>query len=120
MNTSEEMYREEILDLYMNPHNFGRLKSPTHIHSEFNPLCGDTIKMELEIEKEKVKDVKFSGGGCALSIASASLLTDKIKNMPIREVEQLNSEDIINLMQIPIGPVRVKCVLLAFKTLQKA
>ena len=80
----------------------------------------DKITIYLIIKNNKIENVKFTATGCAISIASASLLTDKIKNMPIREVEQLNSEDIINLMQIPIGPVRVKCVLLAFKTLQKA
>lgn len=114
------MYREHILDLFKNPHNFGNLDNKTHEHFGNNPLCGDEIKIELQIEEDKVKDIKFSGKGCAISMASASLLTDKVKGMPVQETLKMTKDDILELMMIPIGPVRLKCALLCLDTLKEA
>ena len=114
------LYTEIILDLYKNPLNKGNLENPTNENSRNNPLCGDEIKIQLIIEDNKIKDIKFNGNGCAISQASASLLTDKIKNMDIKEVKNLNKEYILNLLHIPISPGRLKCALLSLDTLKGA
>ena len=84
-----EIYKEHILDLYRNPHNKGNLKNPTYEFSKNNPICGDEIKIQIITEKDKIKDIRFSGEGCAISQASASMLTDKIKNMPLKKIKNL-------------------------------
>lgn len=114
------IYTEMILDLYKNPRNKGVLETPTNNFSKKNPLCGDEITIQLEIKENKINDVKFSGQGCAISQASASLLTEKIKNMSIEEVKNLNKEDILNLLHIDISPGRLKCALLPLDTLKGA
>lgn len=114
------LYTEIILDLYKNPLNKGNLENPTHENFRKNPICGDEIKLQLKIENNKIIDVKFSGNGCVISQASASLLTNKIKNMDIKEIKNLNKEYILNLLQIPISPGRLKCALLSLDTLNGA
>ena len=76
-----DIYKEHILDLYKHPHNFGEIENPTHKAEAFNALCGDQIKITILTEKNIIKDIKFQGYGCAISIATASMLTDKIKNL---------------------------------------
>lgn len=117
---ARQMYQEHILDLYKNPHNFGSLKNATNSHSENNPLCGDEVTVQLVVKNNKVEEVKFLGRGCAISMASASLLTDKIKDMSVEDVKRIKAEDMLELLNIPIGPVRMKCALLSLETLQKA
>ena len=117
---SEEMYRENILELFRNPLNFGSLPNATHTHREYNPLCGDDLSIQLIIKDDKVEHVKFHGKGCAISIAAASMLTDKIKGMAVSQVRTLQKEDILNMLQIPLSPVRLKCALLSLEVLQKA
>ena len=117
---AREMYQEHILDAYKYPSNFGTLENATHTHREHNPLCGDDITIQLVIEENKVKSVKFKGRGCAISMASASFLTDMIKGKTKEEISQLNKDHILELLQIPIGPVRLKCALLSLETVQKA
>jgi|TARA_B100001971_G_C18172363_1_gene527913 nitrogen fixation NifU-like protein len=114
------MYTEIILDLYKNPRNKGQLKNPTHESERNNPLCGDEIKLQLQVKNNQIKDVKFSGNGCAISQASASLLTDKLKNLPIEEAKSLNKETVLDLLHIPISPARMKCALLSLETLKEA
>jgi nitrogen fixation NifU-like protein len=116
---SSELYREHILDLYKNPHNKGKLENPTHEHTELNTLCGDEMTMQLVIKDEKIVDVKFHGDGCAVSIASASLLTDEIRGMSIKDARKLSRDNILELLHIPISPNRIKCALLSLKTLQE-
>jgi len=117
--TAHEMYKEHILDHYQHPHNFGKLEGATHAHREFNPLCGDDLTIELIIKNGKVETVKFHGRGCAISMASASLLTDHIKQMTHNEIMSLGREDVLKLLHIPVGPVRLKCALLPLETLHK-
>jgi len=117
---NEQMYREHILDLYKNPLNFGNLPSCTHQGNKNNPLCGDEMTIQLILENNKVKDIKFQGRGCAISIASASLLTNKIKGMNVNEIKNLTDKDITNLLQIPISHVRMKCALLSLETVKEA
>lgn len=117
---TREMYREHILELYKNPENFGELQNPTYEKEDSNPLCGDEIKMQIIMKDDKVADVKFTGKGCAISIASASLLTEYIKGKSIEELKNITKEDLLELLEIPVGPVRLKCALLSLQTLHKA
>jgi nitrogen fixation NifU-like protein len=114
------MYQEHILENYRDPLNFGKLENATSSNQEFNPLCGDVISMQLIVEDAKIKDVKFFGKGCAISIASASLLTEKIKGMDIKDVEDIVGSDILDLLEIPISSGRDKCAFLSLKTLRGA
>lgn len=114
------MYQEHILDLYKHPHNFGKMEGATNQHREYNPLCGDDVTIQMKLEDGKVSSVKFSGRGCAISMASASLITDKIRGMEKDEIMQLGGEDALQMLGIPIGPVRIKCALLALETVHKA
>ncbi len=115
----EDIYRENILDHFKNPHNEGKLETK-HQHKEFNPTCGDEITMYLQIEDNKITDIKFSGKGCAISMASSSMLTDKIKNKTIQEIQSITDEDIKEMLGIDLGIVRLKCALLPLKAAIKA
>jgi len=117
---SSTMYREHILDLYKNPLNFGKLENPTNSAKKNNPLCGDEIEIQLVIKDNIIKEVKFNGVGCAISSATTSLLTEKIKNKSLEEVKDLNKDDILNLIEIPISPGRIKCVLISLDVLKEA
>jgi len=117
---SDELYREHILDLYKSPANFGELKNPTHKHTETNSSCGDEITINLVMENEKVRDVKFSGSGCVISLVSASLLTKKIKGMKIQDIQKMDKSDIIKLLKIKVNPARMKCALLSLKAVKSA
>ena len=100
--------------------NQGTLERATHEYHEDNPLCGDELTLQLFVEQDRVKDVKFSGKGCAISIASASLLTEEIKGKSLPEVRKLSGDDIVKMLGIPLGPVRMKCALLCFDALLHA
>lgn len=117
----DDLYRDEILEHYREPHNFGTLESPDAEFEGHNPLCGDRITMMLALDDdENVSDVAFSGRGCAISQASASLLTDEIRGRSLREVEELRNQDVLDLLGIEISPARLKCALLSLETLQRA
>lgn len=113
------IYQERILQHSSSPHNFGRLPSATGRVLLDNPLCGDKIEMEIELQKGKVKDIRFTGKGCAISKASASLLTDKVKGMKIDELRKWDKTSIIKILGIDLGPNRLKCALLPLEALQK-
>ena len=81
----EDIYKENILDHYKNPHNFGSLENPTFSNKENNPLCGDQIEIFVNTKDNEIKEIKFQGNGCAISMASASMLTEKVKGMSIEE-----------------------------------
>ncbi len=117
---SLNLYTEIILDLYKNPLNKGEIENPTHEAFKNNPLCGDEIKIQLIIKDNKIKETKFNGHGCVISQASASLLTEKIKNIDIEKIKNLNKEDILEMLHIPISPVRLKCALLSLDALRGA
>ena len=116
----DDLYRDYILEHYRRPHNFGVIDAPTASHEGANPLCGDRITMQLAIADGTVERVGFTGRGCAISQASASLLTDEIKGKPLAEVEKLGTDDVLDLLGIEISPARLKCATLSLDTLQHA
>ncbi|MGD0728586.1 MAG: Fe-S cluster assembly sulfur transfer protein SufU [Candidatus Micrarchaeaceae archaeon] len=115
-----DLYAEEIISHYEHPHNKGEIKNPSISVHEHNPLCGDDLTIYLEIEKNRIKEVKFNGNGCAISMASASMLTDEIKGKTLDEIEKMGLKDIIDLLGIDPGPARLKCATLSLKTLKEA
>lgn len=115
----EDLYREIIIDHYKNPQYRGHL-DPNDIHFEDdNPLCGDHIEITLRVDESgKVVDGRFDGKGCAISQASADLLIESIIGKPVEEVKQLTKQDVLDLLGIDLGPVRLKCALLSLKVLK--
>ena len=117
--SSADIYREIILDYYRNPRNYGKLPNPDIAQRDSNPLCGDELEMQLNIKDNKVADVKFTGKGCAISQASASMLTELIMGKDFEDVKKLSKEDILdNLGLHDLGPARIKCALLTHKVLK--
>ena len=117
--SSADIYREIILDYYRNPRNYGKIQDPDIAQRDSNPLCGDELEMHLNIKDDKVADVKFTGKGCAISQASASMLTELIMGKDFEYVKKLTKEDILdNLGLHDLGPARIKCALLSLKVLK--
>jgi nitrogen fixation NifU-like protein len=118
MAADDQLYREYILDHYRNPRNFGRLEKPDISHEEDNPLCGDVIGLDFKLEDGRIADVRFHGRGCAISQASASLLTERLKGMSLDEAKRIGREDVLGELGIEISPARLKCALLSLKVLK--
>jgi nitrogen fixation NifU-like protein len=117
--SSADIYREIILDYYRNPRNYGKIQDPDISQRDSNPLCGDELEMQLNIKDNKVADVKFTGKGCAISQASASMLTELIMGKDFEYVKKLTKEEILdNLGLHDLGPARIKCALLSLKVLK--
>ncbi|HLN47646.1 MAG TPA: SUF system NifU family Fe-S cluster assembly protein, partial [Magnetospirillaceae bacterium] len=111
----DELYRDFILDHYRNPRNAGTIENADASFEDINPLCGDKIRMDLKISDGTVTDVKFKGRGCAISQASASLLTEQIKGKTLAEISKLGKEDVLENVGINISAARLKCALLGLK-----
>jgi nitrogen fixation NifU-like protein len=117
--SSADIYREIILDYYRNPRNFGKIENPDISKRDSNPLCGDELEMHINLKDNKVSDVKFTGKGCAISQASASMLTELIMGKDFDYVKKLTKEDILENLGLPdLGPARIKCALLSLKVLK--
>ena len=115
----DDMYREVILDHYKNPRNKGTLDPHDFSYEDENPLCGDKLRIDVRLDDEqRVKEVAFSGRGCAISQASASMLTEAIIGKTVDEVKQMNKDDILDMLGIELGPVRLKCALLSLTVLK--
>ncbi len=115
----EDLYRENILDHYQNPRNYGRLDDPDMSYEDDNPLCGDIIRIDLKLDEGgRVCQVSFSGEGCAISKAAASMLTEKVLGKSLDEVKQMGKDDVLEMLGIQLGPVRLKCALLSLKVLK--
>jgi nitrogen fixation NifU-like protein len=116
----DDLYRDYILEHYRRPHNFGVIDDANAQHEGANPLCGDRITMQLRLSGGKVAAVGFTGRGCAISQASASLLTDEIKGKTVDDVEKLTADNVLELLGIEVSPARLKCALLSLDTMQHA
>ncbi len=114
----DDLYRELILDHYQHPHNHGEIPSADISYEDSNPLCGDKIRIDIKLKNNIVEDVKFNGKGCAISQASASMLTDEILGKSLDEVKKLDKKFILEMLGIPLGPSRIKCALLPLKVIK--
>ena len=115
----DDFYREIIIDRYQNPHFKGELDPHDISFEDSNPLCGDEIRIDVKVNgDDRVEEAKFSGRGCAISQASADLLLEHIQGKSIDEVKELSKEDVLDLLGIELGPVRLKCALLSLKVLK--
>ncbi|WP_376791741.1 Fe-S cluster assembly sulfur transfer protein SufU [Thermoflexus sp.] len=114
----EDLYRELILDHYENPRNYGELPDADISYEDDNPLCGDRVRIDLKVQDGRIVDVRFSGKGCAISQASASMLTERIRGATVEEARRLTRDDILEMLGIPLGPARIKCALLSLKVLK--
>lgn len=114
----DDLYKEVILDHYQHPHNHGTLPDATNSFEDSNPLCGDKIRMEMKIENGVIADIKFTGKGCAISQATASMLTDEIKGKPLSELQNFDKQTVLDMLGIPLGPSRIKCALLPLKVIK--
>lgn len=113
------IYREQIIDLYEHPLNYGEIAQPDFTYEEDNPLCGDVIRIDVRLDADnRVTQVAWRGDGCAISQASASLLTDAIKGKTLDEVKAYTSEELLDLVGVPLSMARVKCALLSLKVLK--
>ena len=118
----DNLYRDFILEHYKHPHNKGYL-DPHDLHfADSNPTCGDEMSMTLRLDGagSAIADVAFDGRGCAISQASASILTDGLRGQSLDQVKEMNPKDLLDELGVPIGPARLKCALLAYKVLQGA
>lgn len=115
----DDLYRELILDHYRDPRNKGRLDPANISYGEDNPLCGDHIHLDLRLDDEqRVVEVGWDGEGCAISMASASMLSELIKGKTLDELRLLGKDDVLEMLGIELGPVRLKCALLSLKVLK--
>ncbi|MFB6070661.1 MAG: iron-sulfur cluster assembly scaffold protein [Halanaeroarchaeum sp.] len=120
MSMGSDMYRQQILDHYKNPRNYGALEAPDFSHGGHNPSCGDQLEFDvvLEDDGETIERVAFEGDGCAISQASASMLSQRLPGMTLDEVESMDRDDVIDMLGVEISPMRVKCAVLAEKVVQ--
>jgi nitrogen fixation NifU-like protein len=118
MSDWDDLYRENILEHYKHPRNRGTLEHPDVSFEDANPLCGDRLRMDFRIQDGTITAVRFSGTGCSISQASASMLTEKLEGMTLEDAKKISREDILEMLGIELGPVRLKCALLALKTLK--
>ena len=121
MPTEEEIYQEHVLDHYEDPFHRGELPTATHAHEDKNPLCGDVVRVELQIDDQgNVQECFFNGAGCVISQASASMLMEAIHGKPVAEIQSLAAEDMLKLFGPRLTPNRQKCCLLGWRVLQQA
>ena len=120
MMETNTLYREHILDLYKNPLNKGIIENPSFSSKCYNPLCGDEIEIQVKLDEDNIiENVKFLGKGCAISQASASLLTEEIKGKTLEEAKRITREQALELLEIPIASGRLKCALCSFSSLKE-
>ncbi|MFY9611441.1 MAG: iron-sulfur cluster assembly scaffold protein [Blastocatellia bacterium] len=112
------LYSDVILDHFRNPHNFGSLPSPDIAYEDVNPLCGDRIRIELELKRGVVEAARFKGDGCAISLAAASILTELIVGARIDDGDVISSDLLLSSLKSNIKPSRMKCALLPLDVLR--
>jgi nitrogen fixation NifU-like protein len=115
----DDLYREQIIDRYKNPRMRGKLDPHDYSYQDDNPLCGDRIRVDLRLAEDgRVSEAAFSGEGCAISQASADLLTEAVVGKSLDEIKALDKQDVLDLLGIELGPVRLKCALLSLKVIK--
>ena len=114
----DDLFRENILEHYRHPRNQGTIENADISYEDANPLCGDRIRMDLKVKDGRIEKIRFSGHGCSISQAAASMLCEEVEGKTLDEVKRLGREDVLDMLGIELGPVRLKCGLLALKTLK--
>jgi nitrogen fixation NifU-like protein len=114
------MYKANILDHYKHPRNFGELPDATSRSHTTNPLCGDELDFFLKFDGHTISDVKFTGRGCTISMASASMLSEKLKGMSLEEIKKLGQSDVLKNLGVEVNPARLKCATLSLEAVQQA
>jgi nitrogen fixation NifU-like protein len=115
----DDLYRQYILDHFREPRNYGAIEDADIHAADTNPLCGDRIALDLKLQDGRVKEVRFSGRGCAISQASASMLTEKIEGASLEELRSLTPQDVFDMLGVEIGPARQRCALLSLRVLHQ-
>lgn len=113
-----DLFREEILDHSRRPRCHGTIENPDLTFEDANPLCGDRIRMDFRVKDGVLETVRFSGHGCSISQAAASMLCEHVEGRTLEEIKNLGRDDVLEMLGIELGPVRLKCALLALKTLK--
>ena len=116
---TSDLYREHILDHYGNPRNEGALEHADISHERDNPVCGDRVRLDIKLKDGKVDEARFSGEGCVISIASASMFTEEIKGKTIADLKAMDDEDIFDMLGVKLGPSRANCAVLPLRVLQE-
>lgn len=116
---TNQMYREEILEHWQNPQNFGEIKNADLIVEQVNPLCGDQLTFYFKIKSGRIDKVNFTGNGCAISVASASVLSEKIKGKPVATLSKITGAEVLKFLGGSVAPARLKCAFLALEVLKK-
>ena len=117
---SEDIAYEVMMDHYRNPHNYGTIENATNRITEYNPICGDTVHLEMIINEGRIEDIKFVGRGCSISQASASILTETVKGKSISSLNDLTDQKYLMDLGVSLGPARERCALLSLNALRKA
>lgn len=115
---AQSLYREELLEHYRNPQNFGELPHCTVSSKQSNPFCGDDVEIFITLEKDKIINIGFVGTGCAISMAGASMLTEFAKGKTKKELTTFGENDMLALLGVEVSETRKKCALLAFSVLK--
>ena len=113
---SEQIFQEVIMDHYRNPRNFGKLENPDICFRDSNPACADVIEININVDGENIKEIKFNGQGCAISMATASMITEHVNKLD--DVKNLDKEGVLEMLGIPLSGMRLKCALLPLKVLK--
>ncbi len=119
MELAEDMYREALLEHYRSPKNYGRIARADISYRDFNPVCGDEIEIFIKVKSSRIESIKFTGKGCAISQAAASILTENIKGKKLEEAKKMSNEQMLKMIPVKVSHLRMKCGLLALKAVQK-